>query len=249
MPLAPNLGWRDVPLARLLADAIGGLLPGDPPVLIGNEADLGARAEHLRGAGVGTTDLVFLAGRVGIGGGIISGGRPLPGATGYAGEVGHMVVNPRGTRCRCGRSGCCETEIDEEAVLRATGHPPGTAVAEVLAAASDPAVHAGLREVGRWLGTGVANLVNLLSPQLVLLGGITGQLFPLVEDEVPAALASALPGPRASVRLALPSLGADSTLVGAAELVFAPLLDDPVGAMAVAQARSARAGRPDAATG
>ena len=79
----------------------------------------------MRGAGAGVSDMIYLSGEVGLGGGIVLGGRPLTGAGGYAGELGHMLVNPRGRACRCGRSGCWETEIGEDAVLRATRAAPG----------------------------------------------------------------------------------------------------------------------------
>src|SRR5690606_38069092 len=86
--LAPNLGWRDVPLAQLVQDALG----VEVPVFVGNEADLGALAEHTRGAGSGVDDMLFLSGEVGVGAGVIVAGKPLVGADGYAGEVGHMTV-------------------------------------------------------------------------------------------------------------------------------------------------------------
>jgi len=234
--LAPNLEWVDVPLGDLLAERLHPQLP----VRIGNEADLGARAEHLRGAGAGATDMVYLSGQVGVGGGIILGGRPLTGAGGYAGELGHMVVNPTGRRCRCGRSGCWETEIGEDAVLRATGSGPGRSLAEVFAAqrAGDADVQAGLREIGRWLGSGLANIVNLFNPELILFGGLAADLFRVLEPEVRASLDGTLHAPRAQVRLELPGLGTDSNLVGAAELAFAPLLNDPLAVLAAARGRS-----------
>ena len=248
--LAPNLRWDDVPLARLLHEELG----VGVPVRVGNEADLGARAEHVRGAGVGVADMIYLSGEVGLGGGIILGGQPLTGAGGYAGEVGHMLVNPRGRACRCGRTGCWETEIGEDAVLVATRSAPGATLADVFAAhaAGHRPTRLGLENVGRWLGVGVANLVNLLNPELIVFGGLTRDLFPAVEPVVRESLASALLAPRAHVRLELPGLGGDSNLIGAAELAFAPLLDDPLGVLAeaarrpVPERRRPRRGRPTA---
>ena len=236
--LAPNLGWQDVPLAALLGEALDTPLP----VLVANEADLGARAEHVRGAGAGVDDVLYLSGEVGIGGGIILGGRALTGAGGYAGELGHMLVNPRGRACRCGRSGCWETEIGEDAVLRAARAEPGATLADVLAAhaAGSRTARLGLEKVGRWLGAGLVDLVNLLNPELVLFGGQTRELFPAVEPVVREVLAGALAAPLAQVRLELPGLGADSNLVGAAELAFAALLEDPLGTLAATAARSPR---------
>ena len=234
---APNLGWIDVPLAALLDAELGGI-----PALVGNEADLGALAEHVRGAGAGTSDLVYLSGEAGVGGGIIVGGRPLGGSDGYGGEVGHTRVNPRGVMCRCGRRGCWETEVGEDAVLRATGYEPGTPFATVLTAyaAGDRRVARGMRTIGHWLGAGVADLVNIFNPQMVIFGGITQHLFLMAEADVRASVAGALVAPREQVNLAVPGLGLDSELLGAAELAFGSLLRNPLVAEPVGLAASRR---------
>lgn len=224
--LAPNLGWRDVPFGKLLSDRIGQSLP----VAIGNDADLGAMAEHIRGAATGVADLLYLSGEVGLGGGIILGGKPMVGTGGYAGEVGHMVVRQRGAPCRCGARGCWETQVGEEAILRATKSPPGTSLADVLRAfeQGDHSARTGIRQVGHWLGVGVANLVNILNPQIVIFGGATREIYAAAEPYAQQTLATALTAPREQVRLALAALGNDSALVGAAELAFVPLLENPV---------------------
>lgn len=226
---APNLGWVDVPLRALLADRLDTRLP----IVLGNDGDLGARAEHLRGVARGLSDVVYVAGEVGIGGGIITGGRPMRGAGGYGGEIGHMVVDPRGRVCRCGRRGCWETSISEEAVLLATGAPPGTPLADVLAAYSTGQSwpRAGLRRVGRALGTGVANLVNVFNPQLIVFGGTIRHVFAVTEPIVRESLVGVLAAAGEQVRLAAAGLGDDSVAVGAAELGFAALLDDPLGTL------------------
>jgi predicted NBD/HSP70 family sugar kinase len=226
---APNLGWVDVPLGAQISDRLGTSLR----VVVGNDADLGAIAEHARGAGRGTDNLVYLSGEVGVGGGIIIDGQLMRGAGGYGGEVGHMTINPRGRACRCGGLGCWETEIGERAALDAAGMPRAT-VADLVAAVQDGdrTARAGARRVGRWLGIGVANLVNIFNPEVVIFGGVLRQLFPVTERHVYDQLARALAAPREQVRLALPGLGGDSTLLGAAETAFAPLLEDPLGTLA-----------------
>ncbi len=98
--MAPNLGWIDVPLGRRLAAA----LATPVPISVANEADLGALAEHRRGAAVGVDDVLYVSGEVGVGGGIIVDGRPMTGVAGYSGEVGHIPFDPDGRPCRCGRS-------------------------------------------------------------------------------------------------------------------------------------------------
>ncbi|HMA45719.1 MAG TPA: ROK family protein, partial [Frankiaceae bacterium] len=235
--LAPNLGWSDVPFGRLLHRRIGGLLGTAVPVLVGNDADLGARAEHARGAAAGSRHVIYLSGHVGLGAGVIVDGRPLSGLSGYGGEVGHVKVSTAGRSCRCGSYGCWETEVGEEALLARAGHPPdaGTGgVRAVLAeaAAGSPRAEAALAETGRWLGLGIANLVNIFNPELVVVGGVMRLVLPSVEEVVGAQLTAFALGPsRAQVRLALPALDLDSALVGAAELAFEALLADPLGAL------------------
>ncbi|MEZ5116039.1 MAG: ROK family protein [Candidatus Nanopelagicales bacterium] len=232
---APNLGWVDVPLGRHLTELIAHGLP----VVVGNDADFGAVAEHVRGAAVGSDNVIYLSGEVGVGGGIILDGAPMTGSGGYGGEVGHMVVNPKGLVCRCGARGCWETEIGEDAVLRATGLDDGEHdVLDALAAArtGDRKARAGLRRIGEWIGIGVANLVNLFNPEVVIFGGVLRDIFAETEDEVRAAMTTALSAPREQVRLALPELGGDSTLLGAAEQAFGALLADPLGGLARARA-------------
>jgi predicted NBD/HSP70 family sugar kinase len=172
---------------------------------------------------------VYLSGEVGVGGGIIVDGRLMTGVGGYGGEVGHMAVNPKGRVCRCGARGCWETEVGEDAVLVAAGLPEGS-IEDVVAAAErgDKQARAGLAQVGRWLGVGVVNLVNIFNPEVVVFGGVLRQLLPVTEASISLSLQTALAAPREQVRLALPALGADSTLLGAAESAFSLLLDDPL---------------------
>ena len=231
---APNLGWVDVDVPGLLARALRATLPG-VPVRVGNDADLGARAEHLRGAGRGVADLVYLLGNVGIGAGIVAGGRLLPGATGLTGELGHTVLQLDGPSCRCGGTGCFETLVGTAALAAAAGDPdPGDPAAadRVLAAAraGRPGAVAAVRLVARRLGAGLATVTHLLDPQVVVLAGLLEQLWRLAPEDVCGGLARQL-GParteRADIRL--PELGADGVLLGAAELAFDELFSSSVG--------------------
>lgn len=226
---APNLGWRNAPLGERLASA----LALDVPIYVANEADLGALVELRRGAARGADDLLFIAGEVGVGGGIVVAGQPLTGAAGYAGEIGHMPINPAGRPCRCGSVGCWETEIGEEALLRLAGRPPegGRAAVDAVidaAAGGDAKATAALDEVGRWLGVGIAGLVNVLNPRVVVLGGLFSRLYPYIAARVEEQLErGALAAPKANVRLAPAALGIDAPLLGAAELAFEPFLANP----------------------
>ncbi len=227
--MAPNLGWGEVSLAAELARRLGVTVP----ISVANEADLGVLAEHRRGAAIGVDDVLFVSGEVGVGGGIISGGRPLTGTAGFGGEIGHMPVNPAGSPCRCGSIGCWETEVGERTLLTRAGRSPqdGPAgVSSVLAdaaAGSELAIEA-LDHVGTWLGTGLAGLVNVLNPRLIVLGGLFGRLLPLLTGSLERELARrALPASHELVRIVPATLGIDAPLLGAAELAFEPLLADP----------------------
>ncbi len=227
--MAPNLGWRDVPLGAALSRALGTTVP----ITIANEADLGAIAELQRGVAVGADDVIFISGEVGVGGGLIVDGKPLTGAAGYGGEIGHMPVNPDGTPCRCGSIGCWETEIGEGVLLRLAGHRPdgGSEAVETVLAEADagsPEALAALDHIGRWLGIGLAGLVNVLDPRLIVLGGRFGRIYPYVASTIERELdRRALTAPRALVRVVPTALGQDAPLLGAAELAFEPFLADP----------------------
>ena len=232
--VAPNLSWVDAPLAALVDDALQEVFGAAPPVIVGNDADLGAIAEHARGAGTGHQNVIYLSGEIGIGGGFIVDGRLMVGAGGYGGEIGHMVVRRGGHTCLCGNRGCWETEVGRDALLRATGRPIDTGdVAEVLAAAAagDERTLAGLAEVGEWLGLGLGNLVNAFNPEVIVLGGHFRQLLPFVTQQIDEQIGRAMLASREQVTIMPSSFGGDSTLIGAAEVAFQPLIDDPVGAL------------------
>ncbi len=228
----PDLGWVDQAFGAELARRLG----LGQRVLVGNEAHLGALAEHLRGAGMGVQNLVYLHGDVGVGGGIIVGGTVLDGDAGYGCELGHMVVNPHGGRpCGCGSSGCLEAEAGERALLDAAGRPAEVfgrdAVRAVAddAAAGEAAARDALDYVGDWLGIGVANLINLFNPAVVVFGGMLRDVYAGVLPRVRSRVTrNVLPVAKEKVRLSVSALGDDSTLLGAGELGFSRLLRDPL---------------------
>ncbi|GIF08967.1 ROK family protein [Actinoplanes siamensis] len=228
----PEMGWVDQAFGAELAAALGlGL-----PVAVGNEAHLGALAEFQRGAGAGSPDLIYLHGDVGVGGGILVGGKLLGGEGGYGCEVGHMLVNPFGGRpCLCGSRGCLEAETGEYALLDAAGRTGGAIGAEAVravvgdAAAGDPVAAAAVAAIGDWLGIGVANLINLFNPGVVIFGGMLRDVYRGAAPQVAARIAEhAMPVSRERARLRVSALAADTTLIGAAELGFTGLLSDPL---------------------
>jgi predicted NBD/HSP70 family sugar kinase len=229
----PELGWTDQAFGAELSKALGlGL-----PVAVGNEAHLGALAEHQRGAGIGTPDLIYLHGDVGVGGGILVGGKLLGGSSGYGCEVGHMLVNPTdGRPCLCGSRGCLEAETGEYALLAAAGRSDDAligrdAVRAVVrdASAGDRRAAAAVAETGDWLGIGVANLINLFNPGAVIFGGMLRDLYAAAAPQVAARINQhAMPVSRDRAKLRLSALADDATLLGAADLGFAPLLANPL---------------------
>lgn len=227
--MAPNLGWSDVPLGDELARALGTTIP----IRIANDADLGALIEMRRGVARGADDILYVSGEVGVGGGLIVGGQPLTGVAGYSGEIGHLPLNPDGKPCRCGSIGCWETEVGEGALLVRAGYPAGggpAAVDQVLREAADgsPVALEALDHVGRWLGIGLAGLINVLDPRLIILGGLFGRIHPYLVPTLEAELdRRTLRAPRALVRVVPSEIGVDAPLLGAAELAFEPLLSDP----------------------
>jgi predicted NBD/HSP70 family sugar kinase len=223
----------DEPFAAAVAEALADTRGSVAPLAVRSGADLAALAEHSRGVAIGCDNVIYLHGDAGVTGGIITGGRPLTGYGGHSGEIGHMVVNPTGRPCGCGSRGCWETEIGEYALVRAAGRD-GTGRSAVLAvvdAASrgDAMAQAALRQVGDWLGFGVANLVNIFNPELVIFGGTLRDIYLSAAAQVRGRLTRmALVASREHVRLRTPNLGDDAGLLGAADLAFEPLLADPL---------------------
>ncbi len=222
---APNLHWTNVALGERLSAVM------ELPVQVGNDAELGALAEHVRGAARGASDMVYISADVGVGGGVISNGAPLRGTGGYVGELGHMVVRPGGLPCYCGCEGCWETEVGEAALCRALALPVnasrGAVVAELRSLAMDPdnVMHR-LGEFTEWLAVGLVTVVNMLGPELVVLGDLFTALPEPVVAEVRAVVQRRSLVSRAvgGTRIVRSPLGRDAKLVGAAEAAFEPVL-------------------------
>lgn len=225
--LAPHLGWRDEPLAALLAEATG------YPVKAANDAHLGVMAESTFGAGRGLTELIYLnGGASGIGGGIIAGGEPVGGIAGYAGEFGHTLVNSAGVTCHCGATGCLETEVRRERLLDVLGLADADAdeLETALTASEVPAVLAEVHRQLDFLATTLRNAINMLNPQLIVLGGFLGSLYARAPGHLDRLLASQpLIASLEGVRVTRAELGSDLLMIGAAELAFEALLADPAG--------------------
>ena len=228
----PNLGWTDVPLGPALQRALG------LPVAVLNDVQAATYGEHVIGAGRGVREMSAIFVGTGIGGGIITAGTLMAGASGNAGEIGHVTVDLRGPLCRCGNRGCVESFAGgwaiarrarelatlqpgeaNELLARAGGELELLTAAIVAAAARDGELLARriVHEAGEALGAGVASIVNALNPALILFGGgVIAGLPVLVEHARTIVATRALPRPRKTVVLTTAALGADSVSVGAA---------------------------------
>lgn len=222
---APNLGVDGAQLADRVAARLG---PGTR-VRMSNDANCAAYAEAHHGAARDTGCALYLTGTVGIGAGILEDGDLVRGATGFAGEVGHMPVGDSRARCGCGRRGCWEASIGLQAMLAAVGMPELstpmlTAAAVAERGATDADVRAGLARVGHDVGLGLAMLSSVLDPAVVVLGGYFAPLGELVLGPARRTLDERLASPaQRRPELRLSTLGIGAAALGAAEQSFADL--------------------------
>lgn len=232
--LAPNLHWRDVPLAALAAER----LPA--PVVIDNDANAAAIAEREFGRCVGVDDFIYVSGHSGIGGAIFAAGRLYRGADGIAGEFGHIRVVPEGRACACGGHGCLEGYASVPGLLASLA-ARGIAAADIVevamrAEAGEAAVLAVLAETGELIGRALAGSVNTLNPSHLVLGGDVAVVAPWMLSALRNALARAALEPIAArLNIELSALGADAVPMGGVALalqqVEAELMEAGAGAV------------------
>jgi predicted NBD/HSP70 family sugar kinase len=216
---APNLDWHDTD--------IGALLLTDIPLIVDNEANFGALAELWLGEST-PQDFLHVSAEIGIGAAVVVAGGLLRGTRGFAGELGHVPVQPEGPACPCGGRGCLEQYAGEEAVLRAAGLEPGEDRVGLLAgraAEGDEDVRVALRDAGTALGVALTGAVNLLDPESVVLGGALAGLAPWLLPSLEAELDRRTAGPACPVSVS--RLGPEGPLLGAAHSVVRAVLDDP----------------------
>jgi len=229
---APNLDWIDIPLAAPLEDRLG------LPVFVDNDVNIGTAGEHAFGAGRGAKDMVGIFVGTGIGGGIILNGKLHYGSRGAAGEIGHMVVEPNGRLCGCGKRGCVEAYASKTAMLKAIQEQlangresilsewiekdqlvlPSSLVEEALSY-GDELMTEILQEAQFYLALLTANLVNVLDPDVIVFGGgLVEQLGePFVQPIRKMAVPYYLQGADADrIRILPAALGDDAGTIGAA---------------------------------
>ncbi|NIA13313.1 MAG: ROK family protein [Nitrospiraceae bacterium] len=231
----PNLAWKNFPLAQTLSDAFGGI-----PCVIDNDVNMGTYGEWHFGEVKNCKNVVGIFPGTGIGGGLIIGGKMFRGFTGAAGEVGHMTVEPGGPYCGCGKRGCLEALASrvaiaaEVAALSARGDAPyifencGTDLGKIRSSTLAKAIQNGetmvegvVRRAAYCVGVAVGNLINILSPEAVVLGGgLVEAMEALYLEEVERAVKEhAMPFLRKKVRVVPARLADDAVAMGGAMLI------------------------------
>ena len=236
--IAPNLNWRNVPL-RLMWNQRFRL-----PIFIENEANLAALGEYYFGVARGVDNFIYLNTGIGLGGGIMIDGTLFRGGHGYAGEIGHIQRDPQGEKCGCGRIGCWETQVGPRAVLRRVKKELKIHSDQLLldachgdfnnltfdmvvkfALEGNNICDLAIKEVATFLGEGIADLVNIFNPDLIVLGGalILGKdiLQPIIEKMV---FSSSLPPSADNLRIAFSERGSDACALGAVAIVLDDIL-------------------------
>ncbi|MFM8944604.1 MAG: ROK family protein [Actinomycetota bacterium] len=230
---SPNTAWGELAVGERLADAFG------LPWRVDNDATIAALGEQRFGAGRGSTTMALVTVGTGIGGGFVLDGRPFVGANGFAGEIGHVPLDPDGPACGCGKRGCLETLASGTAIGRygreAAARDPSSTLARSapieaidgrlvtsLAEGGDADAREAIARAGRWLGVGIAALVDVFDPDLVVVGGGAADAGDLLLDPARAALASGVVGAghRPVVPVVRAALGNDAGAIGAAAAMF-----------------------------
>lgn len=242
---APNLHWKEIPIRLMLTNRF------HLPVFVENEANSGAVGEYFYGAAHGKEDFIYMSTGIGLGGGIMIGGKLFKGSNGFAGEIGHTTIYKGGEICGCGSRGCWETYVGPRYIIqrvRQTLEEGESSVIKDLldgdlnrlsvntvieaAKAEDKIALSALREVGVHLGVGIANLINIFNPELVVVGGVLSPaspwLIPIIQDQIHE---NALQPLIETVKIIPSQLGVDSCVMGAVALVLDDVIREPLYSM------------------
>lgn len=223
---APNLGWRNMDLAAILQDRF------NLPVYVDNEANAGAIGELQYGAGKGSSDLVFISAGIGIGSGVILNKEIYKGSSGLSGEIGHLTIDAAGKPCRCGNRGCWELYASEQALLSLVSDSDPTVslsletIAELARQQHTEILHS-LSSVGRYLGIGIAGIINIFNPRKIIIGNRLTRvanwlLAPLLKE----VETRTLPHHLESVEIQFSKLEFHSTAIGSAHMAISSFLKE-----------------------
>ncbi|MBU4602794.1 ROK family transcriptional regulator [bacterium] len=234
MLITPNFGWRDTPLREILKKKF------HIPVFVDNNVNVMALAESEFGEGQGVKNFVFINVGMGIGSGVVINGELFHGESNCTGEIGHTTVDYNGPKCSCGNNGCLEVmasgpaiakraikaikEGEKSLISKLVNYDFNQISAEIVATAANQGDKLGqsiMEETGEYLGTGVANIINLFNPKLVIIGGGVTQAGDLIFKPLKRIAQKRAFSVSAEVAKIIPvSLGKDCTVIGAAALVL-----------------------------
>jgi len=232
--IAPNFGWKDTPLGDILKKEF------HIPVFVDNNVNAMALAEFEFGKGQGVKNFVFINVGMGIGAGIVINGELFYGKSNCTGEIGHTTVDYNGPKCSCGNNGCLEVMASGPAIVKRAiksikegeksliselvNYDLNRISAEIVATAANQGDKLGrsiMEETGEYLGTGVANIINLFNPELVIIGGGVARAGDLIFEPLKKAVQKRAFSVSAEVAKIIPvSLGKDCTVIGAATVVL-----------------------------
>lgn len=238
---APNLAWENLPLQSIISQAI------PSRIFVDNEANLAALGEYFFGAAEHASEMLYISAGVGLGGAIVRDGHLFRGSTGFAGEFGHMTMDPNGLLCSCGNRGCWETQVSQSALFdlirqaldrgrmsimsdMLDGDLDRLSVAAVVDAAhaDDGVALEALAQIGHHLGIGIASLINALNPQLVVFGGILSLagnfIMPAVHEELQRR---ALRWNETASEVRLARHGFDASVIGGVAKIYHAVLTRP----------------------
>lgn len=238
---APNLQWENVPLRQILGSRF------HFPVYVDNEASIAAFGETYFGVARGARNVLYVSAGVGLGGGLVLDGRIYPGGSGFAGEVGHMTIEPDGLPCACGNRGCWETLASQSAVFRRVHEAIAAGKTSTLARfknsrreqlsipivvnaaeSGDAVARQALLDTGTYLGIGLANLMNALNPEMVVFGGSLSLakefLMPVIQQTINER---ALRWSWRAARIVVAAHGSDACMMGAVAMVYDHMLRQP----------------------
>ncbi len=241
MLITPNFGWKDTPLGQILEEEF------HTPTFIDNNANAMALGEAEFGIGRGVRNFICVNVGMGIGSGVIINREIYRGETECTGEIGHTTVDYNGPKCNCGNNGCLEVMAAGPAIARravkAIRKGRETVITELVkdnlnqitaaivaqaASQGDKLAREIMEKTGEYLGTGIANVINLFNPQMVVIGGGVSQAGDLIFNPLKKTMKKrAFPVPAKAVEIVTPSLGRDCTVIGAATLVLKDIFKSP----------------------
>jgi predicted NBD/HSP70 family sugar kinase len=226
-----SLNWTSVPLFSYFSEKF------DCPIVINNDANAGLTAEYYFGCAKGEQDVCYIRVGKSLSAALIMNGQIYQGSEGFTGRIGHNIIDVNGRKCVCGNKGCWEAYASERALIQRYIEITDkkkvleeTTLEQLITAAkrSDPGAISAIHEWSEYLGIGMANIINLLNPRLIVIGNTPGDMEPLMLPSINSVLAqNALPFLRRNIKVLFSKLGERSITLGATALVLDALFSTP----------------------